>query len=83
MHNLCFRHIAKAYAKMGKAYRIMGDLKNAQLAYKNALAEHSKTDYELYLSEIEAEIKKNTEDLSEINAVENQNGKKFIIFFFF
>ena len=67
---------------MGKAYREIGDLQNAQIAYKNALAEHGSTDYELYLTEVEEEIKKEAEMLSEITDKESQNGKKYINFFF-
>ena len=53
-----FKHIAKALARMGNAYRKSGDLKNAKMAYEKALTEHRTPDYKLCLSEIEVEIKK-------------------------
>lgn len=35
-----FKLIAKALARMGKAYQKIGDLYNAKTAYEKALAEH-------------------------------------------
>jgi stress-induced-phosphoprotein 1 len=61
-----FKHIAKALARMGNAYRKSGDLKNAKMAYEKALTEHRTPDYKLCLSEIEVELKK-SEELAYVN----------------
>lgn len=61
-----FKHIAKALARMGNAYRKSGDLKNAKMAYEKALTEHRTPDYKLCLSEIEVEFKK-SEELAYVN----------------
>lgn len=61
-----FKHIAKALARMGNAYRKSGDLKNAKMAYEKALTEHRTPDYKLCLSEIEVEYKK-SEELAYVN----------------
>jgi len=61
-----FKHIAKALARMGNAYRKSGDLKNAKMAYEKALTEHRTPDYKLCLSEIEVELKK-AEELAYVN----------------
>lgn len=61
-----FKHIAKALARMGNAYRKSGDLKNAKMAYEKALTEHRTPDYKLCLSEIEVELRK-AEELAYVN----------------
>lgn len=61
-----FKHIAKALARMGNAYRKSGDLKNAKMAYEKALTEHRTPDYKLCLSEIEVELRK-SEELAYVN----------------
>jgi len=61
-----FKHMAKALARMGNAYRKSGDLKNAKMAYEKALTEHRTPDYKLCLSEIEVEFKK-SEELAYVN----------------
>jgi stress-induced-phosphoprotein 1 len=53
-----FKLIAKAMARMGKAYTKLNDLYNAKSAYEKALTEHRTPDYRTALSEIESLIKK-------------------------
>ena len=53
--------VAKALARMGRAYRMSGDLMNAKMAYEKALTEHQMPDYRNCLIEIEKQL-----DLSEI-----------------
>jgi len=57
-----YKHIAKALARMGNAYRKTGDLRNAKMAYEKALTEHRTPEYKLCLSELEVEIKKADEE---------------------
>merc|ERR1711935_219374 len=64
-----FKHIAKALARMGNAYRKSGDLKNAKMAYEKALTEHRTPDYKLCLSEIDVEYR--------IAEEEKQKGNNF------
>ena len=74
-----FKHIAKALARMGNAYRKSGDLKNAKMAYEKALTEHRTPDYKLSLSEVEVEIKKAEEQAyvnPELAEVEKQKGNE-------
>lgn len=75
-----FKHIAKALARMGNAYRKSGDLKNAKMAYEKALTEHRTPDYKLCLSEIEVDLKKSEEQAyvnPEIAEEEKLKGNNF------
>jgi stress-induced-phosphoprotein 1 len=75
-----FKHIAKALARMGNAYRKSGDLKNAKMAYEKALTEHRTPDYKLCLSEIEVEYRKAEEQAyvnPEIAEEEKLKGNNF------
>lgn len=74
-----YKHIAKALARMGNAYRKSGDLKNAKMAYEKALTEHRTPDYKLCLSEVEVELKKSEEDAyvnPDIAEAEKQKGNE-------
>jgi hypothetical protein len=53
-----FKLIAKAMARMGKAYTKLNDLYNAKSAYEKALTEHRTPEYRTALSEVESLIKK-------------------------
>merc|ERR1712107_658553 len=74
-----FKHIAKALARMGNAYRKSGDFKNAKMAYEKALTEHRTPEYKLCLSEITVEMKKADEAAyvnPEIAEEEKQKGNE-------
>ncbi|CAB4059798.1 STIP1 [Lepeophtheirus salmonis] len=57
-----FKFIAKAYARIGNAYKKMKDLEKAKMAFEKALTEHRTPDYRSSLSEIESAIKKEVEE---------------------
>ena len=47
-----FKLVAKAMARMGNAYRRMGELDKAKTAFEKALTEHRTPDYKAALSEV-------------------------------
>lgn len=56
-----FKLIAKAYARMGNAYKKNEDYDKAKWAYEKALTEHRTPEYKTSLSEIETLMKKKKE----------------------
>ena len=74
-----FKLIAKAMARMGKAYTKLNDLYNAKSAYEKALTEHRTPEYRAALSDLESLIKKKeAEDYinPEIAEEEKQKGNE-------
>ena len=73
-----FKLIAKAQARMGKAYRKCGDLKNAKIAFEKAQMENNSAEYRNALSEIESAMKnchmeeKMEEDLYKVVPIEGK-----------
>lgn len=53
-----FKLIAKAYNRMGSAYKKSGNLQAAKTAFEKALTEHRTPEYRQNLSEVESAIKK-------------------------
>lgn len=53
-----FKLIAKAYNRMGSAYKKAGNLQAAKTAFEKALTEHRTPEYRQNLSEVESAIKK-------------------------
>ena len=73
-----FKLIANALARMGKAYRRSGDLKNAKIAIEMAQIENNSAEYRNALSEIESAMKdchvedEKTEDLYKVVPIEGK-----------
>lgn len=52
-----FKLIAKSFARIGNAYRRMGDLKSAKAAFEKSMSEHRTPEIKTILSELEKKIR--------------------------
>lgn len=75
-----FKLIAKAYNRMGNAFRKLDKLAEAKTSFEKALTEHRTPEYRSSLSEVERLIKKKAEEAyvnPELAEEEKQKGNEF------